>query len=238
MIRRAMQPPQGFSGAIAAEIACLYACYAPLENTAVFYEQIDKQGVCAYASWFAGQICLVRNGGDAQELTEWLRFMPKSPIFCEEKTAYDLSLTGQADRHLMRCEVPLDVPVPQERPTFLSPDAPRKAVRLLKTGLCVISEDDFVADLTYRLYHGGARLTLSETGACILLIGSNGCVLSALAVAPTHQHCGEGSRLLRQSLTLVPGQTVYTCCEEKLRAFYEMNGFCVIGKAGLFGVKH
>ena len=116
-------------------------------------------------------------------------------------------------------------------------DTPRRILETLKTGLDIKNDDEFLSDITYRLYHSAAGFALNDKGAGIVFKSNVCAFLGGLAVLPEYRRKGGfGSALLKELRDQANSETFYLCCEEKNIGFYNKNGFSVIGEYGDFGV--
>ena len=94
----------------------------------------------------------------------------------------------------------------------------------------VSSDDEFVSDLSLRLYNGYAGCFLNESSAGVIYLTNKFSFVSALAVLPNFRLKGNGTAALNQLIKQSKTKDVFVCCEEENLEFYKKNGFLPLGK--------
>lgn len=215
------------------KIHCLYFAYKDKKNMVGFFKQTDENGkVTAIISLSGSNVNLWQDGADLHEIKSYLEFIGAENVFTCKKTANSLALKPIKPCFLMKTK---QTELGEE--CKLREDTPRRILEVLKTGLPIKDDDEFLSDITYRLYHSAAGCALSDKGAGIVFKSEVCSIIGGLAVLPEYRRKGGfGSELLsslkRQSIS----ENFFVCCEEKNIGFYNKNGFAVVGEAGDFEV--
>lgn len=215
------------------KINCLYHAYGLGSKVVGFFKQIDENNnLTAIMSVSGGNVNLWQQNGDLEEIKSYLLFIGASNVFTSEETAHRLSLKVKKPCFLMKVRQNV-----LNKECVIGENTPRRILEILKTGLVIENDDEFLSDVTYRLYHDAAGFALSDKGAG-LVFKSNVCsIIGGLAVLPEFRRSGGfGSELLTKLREQSKNENFFVCCEEKNIGFYNKNGLCVVQRAGDFEV--
>ncbi len=216
------------------KINCLYHAYGVGGKVIGFFKQVDEENnLTALMSVAGGNVNLWQKNGDLDEIKSYLSFIGATNVFTSEKTAQKLSLSSKKPCFLMKVRQNV-----LNKDCVIGEDTPRRILEILKTGLVIENDDEFLSDITYRLYHSAAGFALSDKGAGLVFKSKVCSIIGGLAVLPEFRRSGGfGSELLNVLREQSKNANFFVCCEEKNIGFYNKNGFCVVQKAGDFGVR-
>lgn len=215
------------------KIHCLYFAYGVGSKVVGFFKQIDdNNNITALISVAGGNVNLWQKNADIEELKSYLNFIGANNVFTSLDTANKLALKSIKPCFLMKTQQ--DV---LNKGCVIGEETPRRILEILKTGLVIQNDDEFLSDVTYRLYHGAAGFALSDKGAGLVFKSKVCSIIGGLAVLPDFRRKGGfGSELLKELREQSISSNFFVCCEEKNIGFYNKNGLIVVQKAGDFGV--
>ncbi len=208
------------------KIRCSYKAYKDYDRVAQFYSGIKCDGKpYAVIAKVGGYISLYENGGDVDELKDFLKFVGFSGIFTSVKTVEKLNLKINEKCLCFKISPPYESSEKGEDGT------PRKLMECLSEGLSIEDSDGFVADVTFRTLHSCADYVLKDGGGALLFYTENQGLINGIATPKNKRGKGLGSQLVKMILNKAGQRTVYACAEEKNKDFYIKNGFTLIGEA-------
>lgn len=208
------------------KILCAYKAYKNHPSVAQFWYQTDKSdNIISLIGCINGYVNLWSNNENTDELSSFLSFISPTGIFTDSDTAKTLNLTVNE-----RCLCFIKKP-PFESFTEKTQGEPRDLLEVLRKGLSIPDGDGFVADVSFRKYHGCAEYVIKDGGGALLFMSDNSAILNGIAVPDSSRGKGLGSTLLSLLLSFAENRTVYACCTENNKNFYLKNGFTLIGNA-------
>ncbi|MEE0946776.1 MAG: GNAT family N-acetyltransferase [Acutalibacteraceae bacterium] len=205
---------------------CAYKAYKDYPNVAKFWHQTDEKGnITAVISCINFYATLWFDGGDENEIISFFSFLNPTGIFTSKETALKLNLAINEECFVFKKEPPF------ETASYTEKAQPRQLLNLLKQGLTIPDGDGFVADVTFRKYHGCAYYVTQKNGGALLFTNDNTAIINGIAVKKNTRSKGVGSALIKLLLSKAENRTVFACCIEKNKNFYIKNGFTLIGEA-------
>ncbi len=205
---------------------CAYTAYKDYPNIAQFWHRTDSDGnITAVISCINSYANLWCNNEETEELKAFFSFLSPTGIFTSLKTAEKLNFGINEE-----CFVFVKQP-PFESINYNETSEPRQLLEALRQGLAIPDGDGFVADVTFRKYHGCAEYVTQNGGGALLFTSDKTAILNGIAVNRNSRSKGLGSQLLKLLLSKAENRTVYACCVEKNKEFYLKNGFNYIDKA-------
>ena len=178
--------------------------------------------------------CIICEFGktDIEELCEFLGFNGFTEIFCsislgEAIQKYLKVKTEQVN--LMRFK---GSPTPRK----LTELCPENAYNIIKT--CFdIDFETWYPDMSHFVRHGVSKLYGLDGSALAVQFDINGeALLSQISTLPEKRGQGCASSLISAVCAAMPYSEIYVLCEDKLKGFYEKNGFVFADKKSiLFG---
>lgn len=214
------------------KISCLYKAYGPCSNAVSFFNQTDNnEQITAVMSFSGGNINIWQDGADLQELKSYFDFVGVKNVFTSEETAKLLKFTPK-----QRCFFMYKKQKYTGEEYQVKDGDTRRVLEILKSGLAISNDDDFLSDLTYRIYHSAAGIALNRNAAGVIYNGIDIGFIAAIAVLPEQRKKGIGTALLYDLCRQSKSEDVFVCCEEKNIDFYIKNGFEILSNAGDFEV--
>lgn len=211
--------------AAAIKIYCNFTAYKNYGNLYLFFEQKNEEGQTTALISFGGETAVVYfKDGDEQELNEFLSFLGAKQVFS------NFSFGVKKQECYLLCK---QTEIIGEQPTLID-NTPRKVLEIIKSGLPVFNDDEFVSDLSFRLYNGFAGCVLNENSAGVIYLTNEFSFITALAVLPQKRLNGEGSKALNQLIKQSKTKDVFVCCEEHNLQFYKKNGFLPVSKCAVW----
>lgn len=164
---------------------------------------------------------------DPEEVAGFLSFNGFSELLCNEKIGTQISaiLGGRLSLiNLMKF-----VGSAQDFKVERAP-ALREVYEIIGT-VFGFEFEPWYLDMSHRTRHGVARC-LKLGGSALVIQHEINCeaLISQVATLPAERGKGSASRLLSAACAELSGSEVYVLCEDRLRAFYEKNGFAFCGK--------
>lgn len=212
--------------AAAIKIYCNFTAYKEYENLYLFFEQINEKGKTTALICFGGETAVLYfNGGNTEEIKEFLCFLGAKQVF----TSTDLGFLKKQECYLLHKKVQITNSAP-----VLNHNTPRQVLNILKSGLTVGDDNEFVSDLSHRLYNNQAGCVADDCSAGVIYLTNKFSFVSALAVLPNCRLKGKGSTALEKLIKQSKTEDVFVCCEEKNLPFYKKNGFLPLGKSAVW----
>lgn len=200
------------------KIYALWLCYGTKYDFCRFYTA-DGAVICGQG----GSFVLSDHGEcDFVEIANFFSMNGFSEIFCSEHAGKSLSenMRCTCDTvHLMRF-TGKGVPRETEDNTPLE-----EFYKILKTGFDIEFEPWYL-DMSHRIRHGVTRTR--RLGGSVLVIQHElfgSALISQVATVPEERGKGGASRLISAVCAELSESEVFVICEDKLRGFYEKNGF-------------
>lgn len=212
--------------AAAIKIYCNFTAYKEYENLYLFFEQKNEEGETTAIISFNGETAfLYFNNGDADEIKEFLSFLGAKEVF----TNIDLGILKKQECYLLYKQTQIT-----NQPTVINQNTPRQILKILKSGLTVNNDNEFISDLSHRLYNGQAGCFLNDCAAGVIYLTNKFSFVAALAVLPNNQLKGNGTTALEELTKQSKTKDIFVCCEEKNLPFYKKNGFLPLGKSAVW----
>ncbi len=208
------------------KILCGYKAYKDHPAIAQFwYQTNDTENIISIIGCINGYVSLWSNNENTDELSSFLSFISPTGIFTHTDTAEKLKLNINESCLCFIKKPPFDSICKK------SEGEPRDLLKALRNGLEIPDGDGFVADVSFRKYHGCAEYVIKDGGGALLYMNDTSAILNGIAVPKSHKRKGLGSTLLSLVLSFAKDRTVYACCTENNKNFYLKNGFTLIGDA-------
>ena len=198
------------------KINCLYDCYKD-DTSVLFWCQDGDKAVIAMTD---GNMIICNFGANTEELREFVNVISPACIFSD----YDTLCTINRK--------------PKEKINVMSRQADMEGVAVGDTlsskeldteGLSLPEYPYFAVDYCRRLNNGGADyFALRDKCAVITFNSGENAIINGIA---SHKK-GYGSIALKNILIKNYGKTLYVCCRDKVKGFYEKNGFSLLYFAG------
>ena len=202
------------------KINCLYDCYKG-DNYVLFWAQ-DKDK--AIISMTDGNMIIYNNGANFEELNQFVKVLKPVCVFSDIETLQNLKLYPPENINVMYRKADI------EGATVSDKLSSKEVYKLLDVdGLSLPEYPFFAVDYCKRLNMGGADyFAIKEKCAVISFNSGNKAIINGLA---SHQK-GYGSVALKAILQKNYGRDFLVCCRDKVRPFYEKNGFVKLYDAG------
>lgn len=221
MIKLTAQLPETDSlSAEMVKINCLYDCYKGDDHVLFWTQNSDK----AVISMTDGNMVIFNNGADIEELAEFVDVLAPVCIFSDSETLTAIGRTPPENINIMYRKA--DVEEKSSGDTLSS----KELYELLDVdGLSLPEYPYFAVDYCRRLNRGGADyFGIKGKGACITFNSGDKAIINGLA---SHEK-GFGTTALKAVLNKNYGRDFFVCCRDKVRGFYEKNGFKKLYNAG------
>lgn len=206
-------PPLKPLNAESLKIQCLFDCYKN-DDRVMFWVQ-DNGG--AVISMTDGNMIICNNGADAVELKEFVDVMNPACVFSDYETLLSLDRKPREPINIMyrSCDI-----VGETVGDTLSSD---ELYSLLDVdGLSLPEYPYFAVDYCRRLNYGGADyFGIKDKCAVIIFRSGENAIINGIAAKAK----GYGGVALKAILQKNYGKTLLVCCRDKVKGFYEKNGF-------------
>lgn len=206
-------PPLKPLNAEGLKIQCLFDCYKD-DSRVMFWIQDGGQAVISMTD---GNMIIQNNGADITELEEFVSVLSPVCIFSDYETLRAINRLPQERINIMyRCadiegETPCDSISSRELYDLLDVD-----------GLSLPEYPYFAVDYCRRLNHGCAEyFALRDKCAAITFHSGENAIINGIAA----RQKGFGGVALKGILQKNHGRTLLVCCRDKVKGFYEKNGF-------------
>lgn len=213
MISLVNKLPQMSGTAESIKISCLYDCYKD-DDKVLFWCQ---DGGRAVISMTDGNMIIHSNGGDLEELKEFCDMLSPACVFSDYETLCGIGRKPRERINIMSrfCDI--------EGETAGDSLSSKEIYSLLDTeGLSLPEYPYFAVDYCRRLNMGSADyFAIKETCAVITFNSGENAIINGIA---SHKK-GYGSVALRAIMQKNYGKQLFVCCRDKVKGFYEKNGF-------------
>ncbi len=195
------------------KIKCLYNSYKN-DPKVMFWTQ-DQTGIIALTE---GNMIIYNNGGDAEELAEFVDVINPACVFSDYET---LCAIGKKPKERINIiyrradiegETECDVLSSKEIYDLLDVD-----------GLSLPEYPYFAVDYCHRLNHGFADYFAIRDKCCAVTFN---CGDKAIMNGIASREKGMGSIALRGIIQKNFGRDFLVCCRDSVLGFYKKNGFC------------
>lgn len=195
------------------KIQCLYDCYKGDDNVLFWTADTDK----AVIAMTDGNMIIYNNGADCEELKEFADVLSPACVFSDYDTLCALDRKPQERINIMHRECDISGETASD---FLSS---KEIYELLDVeGLSLPEYPYFAVDYCRRLNKGGANyFALKDKCAAITFHSGNNAIINGIAA----KEKGFGSVALKGIIQKNKGRSLLVCCRDKVKAFYEKNGF-------------
>lgn len=211
-----------FEGATAenVKIRCLYDCYKN-DDKVLFWRQDEGK---AWISMTDGNMIIYNVCADFEELKEFCDVLSPACIFSDYDTLCGIGRKPRERINIMSrfCDIEYDT----ESDSLSS----REVYDLLDTeGLSLPEYPYFAVDYCRRLNRGSADY-FALRGKCAAITFSSGenAIINGIA---SHEK-GFGGIALKAIISKNLGRTLFVCCRDKVKGFYEKNGFTPLYHSG------
>ncbi len=209
------------------KILCAYKAYQSYPAIADFYHGITETGkIYALIGNVSGYISLWWDKSCIEEIKSFLSFSYYHGIFTDIESAHLLGLKINEECCVFKAEPPFSkLPHSNESHTA------RQLMNVLKSGLEIENEDDFIADVSFRTMHDCADYIVTQSGGALFYYCDTAALLNGIAVAEQSRGKGHGTQLINAVKSAVGNRSLYACCNKRNNEFYIKNGFTPIGYA-------
>jgi len=202
------------------KLRCLYECYKD-DSSVMFWCQ---NGGDAYISLTDGNMIIYNKNADIKELSEFVSVISPCCVFSDLETLKAIGKAPNEEIYVYSIKAEKSEKTKSDE---LSSD---ELYSLLDVdGLSLPEYPFFAVDYCRRLNKGYADY-FAIKGLCAAISFNTGrfAIMNGIA---SHKK-GYGSIALKNILSKNEGRDFLVCCREKVRMFYEKNGFQFLYKAG------
>lgn len=213
-------PTLNFERAECVRINCINELY---KSDALFWVQDEDK---AYISMLDGNMTVFNKGGNLEELLEFIKVISPSSLFSDANTLKIIFGNDFTEGYVYSVKA-------TEKPTRKTDAFTSNLIYSVfkKAGLNLPDYDSFAVDFCLRLNKGKADcFYIKDSAAAFSVKSGETSLINGIASLKK----GMGSICLKELLGLNNGKTVLAVCEEKIRPFYEKNGFRFKYKSGLW----
>lgn len=202
------------------KINCLFDCYGA-DKDVLFWVQDNGKSVISMTD---GNMIIYNNNADFEELSQFVRVLSPACVFSDKETLEKLKLFPPENINVMYRKADI------EGDTVSDSLSSKEIYNLLDVkGLSLPEYPYFAVDYCRRLNMGGANyFALKEKCAVISFNSGDKAIINGLA---SHQK-GYGSVALKAILQKNYGRDFLVCCRDKVKGFYQKNGFIKLYDAG------
>lgn len=195
------------------KIQCLFDCYKDDPQVLFWRQDSDK----AVISMTDGNMIIYNNGADTDELKEFIDALCPACVFSDYDTL--CAIDKKPDERINIMSRKADIRGETKSDTLSS----KELYSLLDTdGLSLPEYPYFAVDYCRRLNRGGADyFGIRDKCAVITFHSGENAIINGIA---SHKK-GYGSIALNAILKKNYGRYLYVCCRDKVKGFYEKNGF-------------
>lgn len=195
------------------KINCLYDAYKN-DGKVMFWTQDGDKAVISMTD---GNMIIHNNGADIEELGEFVNALAPACIFSDYETLGKINRRPKEPIYIMCRNADL---VGETSGDSLSS---KEIYSLLDVdGLSLPEYPFFAVDYCHRLNNGGADyFALRNKCAVITFKSGKNAIINGIA---SHEK-GFGSVALRAIIQKNFGRRIFVCCREKVKGFYEKEGF-------------
>ena len=202
------------------KIKCLYDCYKN-DTHVLFWVQDNEKAVISLTD---GNMIICNFCAETEELKEFVNVISPACVFSDYDTLCSIGRKPKEKINVMSRKADIEGEAVGDT---LSSDM---LYSLLDTdGLSLPEYPYFAVDYCRRLNMGGADyFALRDKCAVISFKSGENAIINGIA---SHEK-GYGSIALNNILKKNYGKTLYVCCRDKVKGFYEKNGFDLLYFAG------
>ena len=195
------------------KIKCLYDAYKNDDKVLFWCQDLDK----AVISMTDGNMIIFNNGADTEELKEFADVLSPACVFSDYDTLCAINRRPEERINIM--SVKADIMGETAGDTVSS----KEIYDLLDVdGLSLPEYPYFAVDYCRRLNHGGADyFALKNKCAVITFKTGDTAIINGIAA----KEKGYGGVALKAILQKNYGREFFVCCRDKVKGFYEKNGF-------------
>ena len=206
---------------------CLVSAFGDSALCPEVWLQTENGRTTAVISRFGGRVNLTYLGGDKTEIKDFLNIIGYSEIFTEKGSAIALGFNDFSSFTVLK-KATTKQKEPAEIPSL------KGLYNALSEGtdgdIALPSFEDFAADVSHRLRHGGGVAILEVFGAALCFFCENFGIINGIAVKKDCRGRGNGSKLLKNICGYLDGD-VFVCAKTDTAEFYIKNGFEVCDTA-------
>ena len=197
----------------AIKIKCLFDCYKN-DDRVLFWVQDQNKAILSMTD---GNMIIYNMCGDTEELKEFADVLSPACVFSDYDTLKAIERIPDERINIMYREC--DISGFPESDTLSS----KEIYDLLDVdGLSLPEYPFFAVDYCRRLNMGFAHyFALKEKCAVITFCSGNAAIINGIAA----KEKGYGSVALDAIIRKNHGKKLYVCCRDKVKGFYEKNGF-------------
>ena len=202
------------------KIKCLYDSYNG-DDKVLFWVQDKNKAVISMTD---GNMVIFNNGADIQELKEFVKILAPKCVYSDYNTLCSIGKKPKEQIYVMHRLADIKG---QAKSDILSS---KQIYDLLDTeGLSLPEYPFFAVDYCHRLNNGYADyFAIRDKCAAVVFLTKGYAIMNGIA---SHQK-GYGSLALRAVIQKCYGRDFLVCCREKVKGFYEKEGFTPIYTAG------
>jgi hypothetical protein len=195
------------------KIKCLFDSYQNDDKVLFWCQDKDK----AIISMTDGNMIILNNGADVEELREFCDMLSPACVFSDYDTLTSIGRKPKERINIMYRKADIKS---EKESDFLKSD---EIYRLLDTeGLSLPEYEYFAVDYCRRLNLGFADyFAIKDKCAAVSFKTGNLSIMNGIA----SREKGYGSIALRGILSKNYGNEFLVCCRDKVKIFYEKNGF-------------
>ena len=202
------------------KIKCLFDCYND-DAKVLLWKQDDGRAVISMTD---GNMLIYNRAADLGELCDFVQMLSPACVFSDYDTLCAIGKKPQERINIMsrKCDV--------EGETSCDSVTSKEIYELLDVnGLSLPEYPYFAVDYCRRLNRGGADyFAIRQKCAAITFKSGDNAIINGIAA----KEKGFGSVALKAIIQKNRGKTLFVCCRDKVKGFYEKNGFDLIYFAG------
>ena len=202
------------------KIKCLYDSYSNDSNV-MFWVQDDCKAVISMTD---GNMIIYNISAETEELKEFINVLSPACIFCDYETLINIGCKPEEPINVMYRKADTRSDITSDE--FSS----KELYRLLDvSGLSLPEYPNFAVDYCHRLNRKAAEyFGVKDACAVITFNSGNTAIINGIA---SHKK-GYGTIALNGIMSKNYGRNLLVCCREKVKGFYEKNGFEFLYYAG------
>ena len=202
------------------KIQCLYDCYKGDDKVLFWRQDTDK----AVISMTDGNMIIHNNRGNTEELKQFTDMLSPACVFSDYETLCAIDRKPEEKINVMsrKCDIKGEV----KSDTLSS----KEIYSLLDTeGLSLPEYPYFAVDYCKRLNLEKADyFAVKDKCAAITFNSDKNAIINGIA----SRQKGYGGLALNSIIKINYGRTIYVCCRDAVKGFYEKNGFYRLYYAG------
>lgn len=195
------------------KIKCLFDCYRD-DDRVMFWQQDDAKAVIAMTD---GNMIIYNHLADIDELCGFVDVMSPACVFSDYETLCAINRKPRERINIM--SISCDI----EGEALGDSVSSKEIYDLLNVeGLSLPEYPYFAVDYCRRLNRGGADyFALKDKCAAITFKSGGNAIINGIAA----KEKGFGSVALKAIIQKNYGRRLFVCCRDKVKGFYEKNGF-------------